>query len=211
MKIRLEFEKNIRYISHLELMKAIQKILKRSRLKIKYSQGFNPHIILSVANPIPVGVCGKNEFADFETEDNITKEELLKRLNEASPRGILAKNAYIDCKKDFNSSYKAVYEIYVKASDEEKIRGFFEKDVIEVEKKAKGKIKIINLKEYIYSYDFLKKDGDFVIKCSLACGNKKNLNPNLIKKAMEESGIEISSFLPFRYDVLDENNEDFRR
>lgn len=192
-------------------MKAIQKILKRSKLKIKYSQGFNPHIILSVANPIPVGVCGKNEFADFEIEDNITKEELLKRLNDASPRGILAKDVYINCKKDFNGAYKAVYDIYIKSDNEEKIKDFFEKDVIEVEKKAKGKIKIIDLKEYIYSYDFKKENDDFVIKCELACGNKKNLNPNLIKKAMEDDGIVIDSFLPVRFDVLDEENEDFRR
>jgi len=32
MKLRLEFEKNIRYISHLELMKAMGKILKRCSL-----------------------------------------------------------------------------------------------------------------------------------------------------------------------------------
>lgn len=211
MKVRLEFEKNIRYISHLELMKAIQKILKRSQLKIKYSQGFNPHIILSVANPIPVGVCGKNEFADFEIEDNIDNVELLKRLNDASPRGIVAKNVYINCKKDFNSAYKANYDIFVNSSDEEKIEDFFSQDVIEVEKKAKGKIKIINLKEYIYSVNFEKKDEDILLKCELACGNQKNLNPNLIKKAMENQNIGINSFLPVRYDVLDENNEDFRR
>ena len=91
MKIRLEFEKNIRYISHLELMKAIQKILKRTGLKIKYSQGYNPHIILSVANPIPVGVCGKSEFADFELENDMDEAELLKLLTEASPVGFVPK------------------------------------------------------------------------------------------------------------------------
>lgn len=211
MKVRLEFEKNIRYISHLELMRAIQKILKRSGLKIKYSQGFNPHIILSVANPIPVGVCGKSEFADFETEDNIEKDELLKKLNDASPKGILAKNVYIDCKKDFNSSYKAIYDIAVDSDDWDKIKNFFEKETIEVEKKAKGKIKIIDLKEYIYSYSFEEHGNEKSIKCELACGNQKNLNPNLMKKAMENDNISINSFLPVRYDVLDENNEDFRR
>ena len=69
MKVRLQFEKNVRYISHLELMRAIQRILKRSGLPIRYSEGFNPHIVLSIAVPIPVGVCGLKEYADFEKEN----------------------------------------------------------------------------------------------------------------------------------------------
>ncbi len=211
MKIRLEFEKNIRYISHLELMKAMGKILKRADLPLKYSNGFNPHIVLSVANPIPVGVCGKSEFADFELIKDMDFEEVKKRLTEASPSGIAIKELHIDCKKDFNSSYKAFYEIEIKTSSDEKIPEFFEKDEINVEKKAKGKIKLINLKEYIYSAEFEKKDEFFVIKCVLACGQQKNLNPMLIKKALSENGFEIFKFLPVRFDVTDENNEDFRR
>lgn len=211
MKIRLEFEKNIRYISHLELMKAIQKILKRTGLKIKYSQGYNPHIILSVANPIPVGVCGKSEFADFELEDDVDEKILLDLLVSSSPVGLVPKNIYKECKKDFNSSYKAVYKIEVNSAETDKIKDFFNEDVIEVEKKAKGKIKIINIKEYIYSYSFEENCSGFFINCELACGTAKNLNPNLIKKALEEKNIDIKAFLPVRFDVLDENNEDFRK
>ena len=211
MKIRLEFEKNIRYISHLELMKAIQKILKRTGLKIKYSQGYNPHIILSVANPIPVGVCGKSEFADFELENDMDEAELLKLLTEASPVGFVPKKIYKECKKDFNSTYKAIYKIEVNSLKEDKIMEFFDADLIEVDKKAKGKIKTINIKDYIYTYSFEKTQDGFFINCELACGTQKNLNPNLIKKALDDRNINVESFLPVRLEVLDENNDDFRK
>lgn len=211
MKIRLEFEKNIRYISHLELMKAMGKILKRADLPLKYSNGYNPHIILSVANPIPVGVCGKSEFADFELTNKMDGEEILSRLQKASPKGILMKKLHINCEKSFNSSYKAFYEIEIKTSCDEKLADFFKKPEINVEKKAKGKIKLINLCEYIYDILIEENDGDFVLKCTLACGQSKNLNPMLIKKALSEDGFEVLRFLPVRFDVTDENGEDFRR
>ncbi len=211
MKLRLEFEKNIRYISHLELMKAMGKILKRAALPLKYSNGFNPHIILSVANPIPVGVCGKSEFADFELTKEMEKEEILSKLRVASPKGILIKDLHIGCEKSFNSSYKAFYEIEIKTSSDDKLLDFFEKPKIEIEKKAKGKIKIIDLKEYIYDISVETNGENSSVKCVLACGQQKNLNPMLIKKALEKDGIEIFRFLPVRLDVTDENGEDFRR
>ena len=58
---------------------------------------------------------------------------------------------------------------------------FFDADIIEVEKKAKGKIKTINIKDYIYTYSFEKTQDGFFINCELACGTQKNLNPNLIE------------------------------
>lgn len=211
MKVRLEFEKNIRYISHLELMKAMGKILKRADLPLKYTNGFNPHIVLSVANPIPVGVCGKSEFADFELTCDVSKDEILKKITKASPQGIFIKDVHINCKKDFNSADKAFYEIEISASDEERLKEYLKRDIIEVEKTSKGKTKIINLKEYIYETSYEKNEDGMVLKCTLACGQKKNLNPMLMKKAIESEGVTLKRFLPLRLDVTDENNEDFRR
>jgi radical SAM-linked protein len=211
MKVRLEFEKNIRYISHLELMKAMGKILKRADLPLKYSNGFNPHIVLSVANPIPVGVCGKSEFADFELTCDMDKDEIIKRIKKASPAGIFIKDIHINCKKDFNSADRAFYEIEISVSDEEKLKEYLARDVMEVEKTSKGKTKIINLKEYIYDISYKKDDESLILKCTLACGQQKNLNPMLMKKAIENEGLAFRRFLPLRLDVTDGNNEDFRR
>ena len=211
MKIRLEFEKNIRYISHLELMKAMGKILKRADLPLKYTNGFNPHIVLSIANPIPVGVCGKSEFADFELTQNVEKKEIIERIKNASPDGIFIKDIHIDCEKDFNSSFKAFYEIEVSVSDEKAMIAYLTNDVLEVEKTTKGKTKVINLKEYIYEFSYDKKEDCLIINCVLSCGQQKNLNPMLIKKALEKNGLVIKRFLPLRLDVTDEKNEDFRR
>lgn len=210
MKIRLIFEKNIRYISHLELMRAMQRILKRSGLPLKYSEGFNPHIILSIAVPIPVGVCGKNEFADFELTEDAQPKEILKALKNATDDGIKPVGICVDCKKSFNSVSLASYKIDIISKDADRVIEFLSKSEINTEKKAKGKIKIINLKEYIHRMNFEKTPDGLTIDCILACGNEKNLNPMLIRKAILNENISIEVFNATRLDIFDNDMKEFK-
>ena len=55
MMVVFEKGKTLRYIGHLDLMRAMQRALRRSGLPIRYSNGFNPHIRLSFAAPLSVG------------------------------------------------------------------------------------------------------------------------------------------------------------
>ena len=54
MKMIVVFEKKerLRLIGHLDLMRAMQRALRRSDLPLRYSQGFNPHILLNFAAPL---------------------------------------------------------------------------------------------------------------------------------------------------------------
>lgn len=209
MKIRMIFEKNIRYISHLELMRAIQRILKRSELPLKYSEGFNPHIILSIAVPIPVGVCGEKEYADFELSQEIEPKEILKSLKNAADDGIKPVGICIDCKKNFNSVAYASYRIDIVSKEADKIKDFLNRDEINTEKKAKGKIKIINLKEYIHKISFEKTADGLTVSCLLSCGNEKNLNPMLIRKAIIKENIELEVFNAARLGIFDNEMKEF--
>lgn len=203
MKVRLQFEKNVRYISHLELMRTIQKILKRSNLPIRYSEGFNPHIVLSIAVPIPVGVCGKNEYADFELTTDMTEDEIISALKNASDSAVRPKAVKIGDAKDFKYTVYAKYSINIVSKDTKKIIEFLSRDEINTEKKAKGKIKIINLKEYIHEMNFQETADGLNIDCILACGNEKNLNPMLIRKALIKENFNIEIFNADRIDVFD--------
>lgn len=209
MKVRLKFEKNIRYISHLELMRSIQKILKRSQLPLKYSEGFNPHIILSIAAPVSVGVCGKSEYADFELKEEISKDEILDRLKNSADDSIKPVDICVDYKKNLNSVIYAKYKIEIITEDSDKIIEFFNRSEINTEKKAKGKIKIINMREYIHKIDFEKTENGLIINALLACGNEKNLNPMLMRKAMLTEGIKIQVFNATRTNIFDGEMKEF--
>ena len=81
------FEKGekLRFIGHLDLMRTMQRALRRSHLPIKYSNGFNPHIRLSFAAPLSVGVAGRREMMEVPVEDGTSPAEFIQKLNACLP------------------------------------------------------------------------------------------------------------------------------
>lgn len=87
MRMMVVFEKGaaLRYIGHLDLMRTVQRALRRSNLPVKYSNGFNPHIRLSFAAPLSVGVIGLRELMEVPVEDGLTENEFVSRMNAVLP------------------------------------------------------------------------------------------------------------------------------
>ena len=87
MRMMVVFEKGaaLRFIGHLDLMRTVQRALRRSNLPVKYSNGFNPHIRLSFAAPLSVGVIGERELMEVPVEDGLTETEFVTRMNAALP------------------------------------------------------------------------------------------------------------------------------
>ncbi len=91
--IRLAIEGDLRFLSHHDMMRAIERVLARAKLPIKFTEGFNPHPVLSLVCPRPVGVAGVDELLVIALTDEIAPAELLQRLNENSPSGMKALHA----------------------------------------------------------------------------------------------------------------------
>lgn len=87
MRMMVVFEKgrDLRFIGHLDLMRAMQRALRRSGLPIRYSNGFNPHIRLSFAAPLSVGVAGLRELMEVPVEDGVTERTFTDAMNAALP------------------------------------------------------------------------------------------------------------------------------
>lgn len=198
------------YISHLDLMKAVQKILKRTGLPLKYSEGFNPHMVLNIANPLPLGIVGKQEFLDFEIKsDSLCFGEVKEKLRLASPEGIVPVEIYTENLKKFNETHNADYEITIRTEDGAKIREFLAQETIPFEKFSKGKTKTIDLKELIFRYEITDTEDGVQLSLNCACGNEKTLNPLLLKKAMADNGVEITAFLATRLGFFDKDGNGF--
>ncbi|MBI3781544.1 MAG: DUF2344 domain-containing protein, partial [candidate division NC10 bacterium] len=82
-RIRFIFRKigDLRFLSHLELMKALSRALRRAQVPMAYSQGYNPQPKLSFALALSVGVEGWQELADLELKAAMAPEELVARVN----------------------------------------------------------------------------------------------------------------------------------
>ena len=87
MKMLVTFEKafRLRMIGHLDLMRAMQRALRRSDLPIRYSQGFNPHILLTFAAPLSLGHTGLREVMEVPVEGECNPDFFKARLQRALP------------------------------------------------------------------------------------------------------------------------------
>ena len=85
MMVAFEKGEQLRFIGHLDLMRTMQRALRRSGLPIKYSNGFNPHIRLSFAAPLSVGVIGLRELMEVPVEDGLSERQFMDAMNATLP------------------------------------------------------------------------------------------------------------------------------
>jgi len=69
-------------------MRVIERLAVRAGLPLRYSQGFNPHPVLSLPLPRPVGVATRDDLLILALNEEVTPQELVARLNDHAPRGL---------------------------------------------------------------------------------------------------------------------------
>ncbi|HSW63951.1 MAG TPA: TIGR03960 family B12-binding radical SAM protein [Dissulfurispiraceae bacterium] len=91
LRMRVRFSKSgrLRYLSHLELMNALLRALRRADVPVVISEGFHPKPELSFGPPLGVGVAGEREFFDMEVTAPFDVESYTNALNATLPDGLL--------------------------------------------------------------------------------------------------------------------------
>lgn len=89
-RLRLVFSKKeqTKYISHLDLALAWERALRRARIPLAYSQGFNPRPKMQFASGLPVGTTGTQEILDIVATAPVDPADALARIKTALPVGI---------------------------------------------------------------------------------------------------------------------------
>jgi len=187
-KARMEYEKTgvAAYISHLDLMQVLQRGFVRASLPVKYSEGFNPHIYLSVLAPLSTGHESVCELCDFDFTTDEIPEGVLEKLNAALPVGIKAR-VIGQADRPVNQIANSGYRITLQTGDPEQMAGIFAGSVV-IEKRSKRGSREVDLKDYIRSISFAKEGDKVVCDCVLAAGNDP-LNPSYIVAALQEKGL----------------------
>ncbi|WP_300330914.1 TIGR03936 family radical SAM-associated protein [Fusobacterium sp.] len=163
MKKRLFFNKydDMKYISHLDLLRVMDRLLRRAGVPIKYSQGFHPRPKISLGNPISLGTEAFNEPMDIELREDMTNAELMEKLNSKSVLGFeFTKVIDIDGKTSIADEYKEMrYEITGDASSLDRLYELLSRDEILLVKEKKGKVETKDLKPRI---KFFERKGDMI-------------------------------------------------
>ena len=116
-RLRLAVKKDgaLQFLSHLDFARAVRYVIVRAHLPINYSEGFNPHMKLSFASALGVGVCADVEYLDMELAEKIPVQEVMERMNAQSPDGFAVLDGhYIDAKapKLMAMANYAVYDLF---------------------------------------------------------------------------------------------------
>ena len=119
------------YLSHLDMQRAFQRILRRSGLPVAYSQGFNPHIIMSFASPLSVGYETQGDYMEFRLDRDMTAEEIKSALSSVMPPSISVCFVGIiadDTKKLMSLNSSALYELQFESDKKQKFDEFMSLD-----------------------------------------------------------------------------------
>ena len=89
LKLKTIFSKTgvMRFVSHLDMMRLFQRASRRAGLPIVITQGFNPHLKLSITKALKLGLESSNEEAIFYLSEDLAPMDFMRRINEKLPEG----------------------------------------------------------------------------------------------------------------------------
>jgi radical SAM-linked protein len=96
-RIRVQYSKgpSLRFTGHLDMQRLWERLLRRTRLPIRYSQGYHPRARLNLASALPLGFISEAELLDFWMNEPLPVEEVRRRLVEATLPGLPVQNVQI--------------------------------------------------------------------------------------------------------------------
>lgn len=192
-KLRLRFEKTGRaiYISHLDMMRTMQRTFARAGLELKYSEGFNPHPQISIALPLSVGTGSLCEIMDFRLTSDTDLAALPERLNSVIPEGIKIIEAYEQQRKVSELKWLDVsgvfeYDERDAAAMLPALEEFFAREAVVITKKTKRGIGESDIRPAVKSIMFARSgDNDIQVTATISA-QEPTLNPDLLAEALRQ-------------------------
>ena len=210
MRLRIKFTKTgpQRYISHLDTMRFFQKALRRAEVDVAMSEGFSPHMLMSFALPLSLGMTSVGEYFDLDVRSLDSTEELKRRLGEQTGRDvkILSVKAIAEDKanKCMTQVEAADYTVWPVQSDgsvydtadegfRKRIDDFMSRPEILFVKRTKKTESELNIRPLIFS--FTADEAGMHLR--LKAGSRDHVKC----AAVMEKFSEITGFVPASYEI----------
>jgi len=189
---------SLRFIGHLDFLRVFQQTIRRAGLPAAFSQGFNPHLQISFALPLPLGMESVNDYADLTLTEELSPAEIVEKLNAVAPSGLLVKAAYAAENKAASVVSVADYILNIPVISPEEI---LQQDKIIIAKKTKKGIKDTDIRPDILS---LELQGSAVLM-RLSAGSSRFLNPVTVAELIAVEGEKPSVANISRIELYQEN------
>lgn len=195
---------DMKFTSHLDLLRLFKRAARRAGVDISYSEGFNPHPRMSFAQPLSLGYEALGEILEFVSDADLDADKVVKSLNDTMPHGIEIKALGIvpDSKKTAAAMVEAaVYRIFYKMpfdaldfnSIVDKYLGQDKIICLKKQKKSKS-LKEVDIRPMIRDMKAVRgSDGMLQIELTADCGSRSNLSPELVISSFDD-------FVEFNFD-----------
>lgn len=217
--VRIWFKKMgmSRYVSHLDLMRAMTRAIRRAKVPLWYTEGYNPHPYMTFSLPLSLGMESLCESMDIRIEGESTNEDIFDMLKGSMPPGIeiiSVDEPVYDQKYICYGEFDIFFDCDKKAeSVKALIEDMLAQDELIVQKPGKkGRHKVlkdINLIEFIKSYSVSAMGERVKLTITLPAGSTTNVNPSLLADEIVRNAGDIS-YTIVRKKLMTENMEIFR-
>ncbi len=197
MRIIARFEKteSVRFVSHLDIQRLFQRAFRRAQIPLAYSQGFNPHPLLSFATALSVGYTSEAEWLDVKLASDMDAEDFAQCVNATLPEGfrILEVCAAEDRFPTLSAIMVAAdytLQLFDPPADlASRIETLLDAPIM-VEKRTKGGMRTVDIRPMLYDYKYA--NGFLRI---LGCLDAKgSLNIDLLMGALLKEDSAVTSY-----------------
>lgn len=184
-KLRLVYSQLGRaaWCSHLDTMRTIQRALNRADIPIRYSEGFNPHALISILMPLSVGTESLCQIADIRVREDVDIAALPGRLTAALPEGFEVTACYEEACKSADVKWLIAdgsweYDDRDSEKAAEACRALFSQpvDVMRRTKRGEG---LFRITDHIRELTFTPDGGTLRIHAVVSC-TEPTVNPTLL-------------------------------
>jgi len=185
--IRFGKQPRLRFISHLDLQRFFQRALNRTGLPIAFSQGFNPHPLLSFGSALALGWTSEYEIIDVKLAVPMGRKRTEEAMRAALPVDLpVLEVKLVDDKHPAPMAmvYASDYEIELSGETAEAtlnaIDTFLAKDVVMAMRKTKSGEKEVDIRPWAFSIERTEKGMNVRLKAT----EKDTLKPDLLVRTL---------------------------
>ncbi|WP_353894313.1 TIGR03936 family radical SAM-associated protein [Proteinivorax hydrogeniformans] len=181
----------IRFISHLDILRAFERSFRRGNIPVEYTQGFNKRPRLSFATPLSLGVTSDGEYVEIALAEDLSEKELADSLNDVLPEGLKINGAKKLSKKmpTLGSLVQAArFEVFTQSEISSlNVTTFLDKKDVIITRTSKRKTRDINIRPLVFEIKQKSKGLSFLI----AQGSEQNLRPSELLTSLDVTNYQL--------------------
>ena len=185
LTIRVLFSKTglARYISHLDLNRAMTRAMRRAEIPLWYTEGFNRHAYLTFAAPLSLGTESLCERMDIRLCEDVPAAELCDRLNAVMPQGLHILSAAPAVHKAGDLGF-ARYRLSL-PYPRDQVEAFLKQETMPVQKKSKkGGFKTVDVRPALSDVVLADSGEGTSLEVTLPCSGADTVGPALVVAAL---------------------------